>query len=186
MEVERFGEIFIKAGEQPQLLLPSSLMSSQCDGFFPRLPFLRFDHQFETAPIGQSDITHQDIEAQIAQQPQRILHIARRRDLVTAMNEKIRKNHATIFMVLDQQDIHTASIGATAAVACPAKTRGRGAKSESEEELQMGTILIIILILLLIGAWPAWPYSSGWGYFPTGGIGLVLLIVLILVLSGRF
>ena len=49
----------------------------------------------------------------------------------------------------------------------------------------MGTILIIILILLLIGAFPAWPYSSGWGYFPTGGIGLILLIVLILVLSGR-
>ena len=49
----------------------------------------------------------------------------------------------------------------------------------------MGTILIIILILLLIGAFPAWPYSTGWGYFPTGGIGLILLIVLILVLSGR-
>ncbi|CAN5511478.1 MAG: DUF3309 family protein [Chthoniobacterales bacterium] len=50
----------------------------------------------------------------------------------------------------------------------------------------MGTILIIILILLLIGAFPAWPYSSSWGYFPTGGIGLILLIVLILVLTGRF
>ncbi len=49
----------------------------------------------------------------------------------------------------------------------------------------MGTILVIILILLLIGAFPAWPYSTGWGYFPTGGIGLILLIVLILVLSGR-
>jgi hypothetical protein len=49
----------------------------------------------------------------------------------------------------------------------------------------MGTILIIILILLLIGAFPAWPYSTGWGYFPTGGIGLILLIVLILVLTGR-
>jgi hypothetical protein len=49
----------------------------------------------------------------------------------------------------------------------------------------MGTILIIILILLLIGAFPAWPYSTGWGYFPTGGIGLILLIVLILILTGR-
>jgi hypothetical protein len=49
----------------------------------------------------------------------------------------------------------------------------------------MGTILIILLILLLIGAFPAWPYSTGWGYFPTGGIGLILLIVLILVLTGR-
>ena len=50
----------------------------------------------------------------------------------------------------------------------------------------MGTILLIILILLLIGVFPAWPYSSGWGYMPVGGIGLILLIVLILVLTGRF
>ena len=49
----------------------------------------------------------------------------------------------------------------------------------------MGTILLIILILFLIGAFPAWPHSRGWGYFPSGGIGLVLLIVLILVLLGR-
>jgi hypothetical protein len=49
----------------------------------------------------------------------------------------------------------------------------------------MGTILLIILILLLIGAFPTWPYSSGWGYYPSGGIGLVLIIVLILVLMGR-
>ncbi len=48
----------------------------------------------------------------------------------------------------------------------------------------MRTILLIVLILLLIGAFPAWPYSSGWGYYPSGGIGLVLLIVLILVLVG--
>lgn len=49
----------------------------------------------------------------------------------------------------------------------------------------MSTILLIILILLLIGAFPAWPYSTGWGYYPSGGIGLVLLIILILALSGR-
>jgi len=49
----------------------------------------------------------------------------------------------------------------------------------------MGTILLIILILLLIGAFPTWPYSSGWGYYPSGGIGPVLIIVLILVLVGR-
>jgi hypothetical protein len=47
------------------------------------------------------------------------------------------------------------------------------------------TILIVILILLLIGALPTWPYSSGWGYYPGGGIGLILVIVLILVLMGR-
>ena len=49
----------------------------------------------------------------------------------------------------------------------------------------MRTILLVILLLLLIGAFPAWPYSTGWGYYPVGGIGLVLLIVLILVVVGR-
>jgi hypothetical protein len=48
-----------------------------------------------------------------------------------------------------------------------------------------GTILIIILILILIGALPTWPHSSGWGYYPSGGIGLILLILIILVLLGR-
>jgi hypothetical protein len=49
----------------------------------------------------------------------------------------------------------------------------------------MSTILLIILVLLLIGALPTWPYSSGWGYYPSGGLGLVLLVLLILVLTGR-
>ena len=49
----------------------------------------------------------------------------------------------------------------------------------------MGTILLIILILLLIGALPSWPYSSGWGYYPSGGLGLILLIISILLLAGR-
>jgi hypothetical protein len=49
----------------------------------------------------------------------------------------------------------------------------------------LGTILLIILILILIGALPAWPYSSGWGYYPSGGIGLVLIIIVILLLMGR-
>jgi Protein of unknown function (DUF3309) len=49
----------------------------------------------------------------------------------------------------------------------------------------MRTILIIILIILLLGALPTWPYSTGWGYYPSGGLGLVLLIVLILWLMGR-
>ncbi|TMJ23893.1 MAG: DUF3309 domain-containing protein, partial [Alphaproteobacteria bacterium] len=48
--------------------------------------------------------------------------------------------------------------------------------------MSVGTILLIILILALIGAFPAWPYSSGWGYYPSGGIGLILIIVLILLL----
>jgi membrane protein YdbS with pleckstrin-like domain len=49
----------------------------------------------------------------------------------------------------------------------------------------MSMILLIILILLLVGALPAWPYSSGWGYWPSGGLGLILLIVIILALTGR-
>ena len=50
----------------------------------------------------------------------------------------------------------------------------------------MGTILLIILVLLLIGALPTWPYSSGWGYYPTGGLGLLWIIVLVLVMLGHF
>ncbi|TXI88621.1 MULTISPECIES: DUF3309 family protein [unclassified Cupriavidus] len=49
----------------------------------------------------------------------------------------------------------------------------------------IGTILLIILILLLIGALPAWPYSSGWGYWPSGGLGLIVVIVVLLVVLGR-
>ena len=49
----------------------------------------------------------------------------------------------------------------------------------------MSTILLVILILLLLGALPMWPYSSSWGYFPSGGLGLILLIVIILAVSGR-
>ena len=47
------------------------------------------------------------------------------------------------------------------------------------------TVAIIVVILLLIGALPAWPYSSGWGYYPSGGLGLILIILLVLVLAGR-
>jgi Protein of unknown function (DUF3309) len=49
----------------------------------------------------------------------------------------------------------------------------------------MYTILIIILILLLLGALPAWPHSRGWGYFPSGGIGLVVVILIVLLLMDR-
>jgi hypothetical protein len=49
----------------------------------------------------------------------------------------------------------------------------------------LGTILLIILILVLLGALPTWPYSSGWGYYPSGGIGLIVIIVIILLLMGR-
>ena len=49
----------------------------------------------------------------------------------------------------------------------------------------MSTILLILLVLLLLGALPTWPYSRAWGYYPSGGLGLVLVIVLVLVLAGR-
>jgi hypothetical protein len=49
----------------------------------------------------------------------------------------------------------------------------------------LGTILLIILILILIGALPAWPHSRGWGYYPSGGLGLILIIVVVLLLLGR-
>jgi len=49
----------------------------------------------------------------------------------------------------------------------------------------MGTILLVILILLLLGALPTWPYSRGWGYYPSGGLGLVVVVLLVLLLAGR-
>lgn len=52
--------------------------------------------------------------------------------------------------------------------------------------MSVGTILVIILILLLLGVIPAWPYSGGWGYYPSGIIGAILVVVLILALLGRF
>jgi hypothetical protein len=49
----------------------------------------------------------------------------------------------------------------------------------------LGTILIIVIVLLLLGALPTWPHSQKWGYYPSGGLGLVLLILIILILLGR-
>ena len=49
----------------------------------------------------------------------------------------------------------------------------------------LGTILIVVLILMLLGALPTWPHSRSWGYYPSGGLGLVLLILIILLLLGH-
>jgi hypothetical protein len=49
----------------------------------------------------------------------------------------------------------------------------------------MLTILIVVVVLMLLGAIPSWPHSRGWGYYPSGGLGLVLLVLVILMLSGR-
>jgi hypothetical protein len=49
----------------------------------------------------------------------------------------------------------------------------------------MSTILLVVLVILLIGALPSWPYSRGWGYYPSGGLGLVVVVLLVLLLAGR-
>jgi hypothetical protein len=49
----------------------------------------------------------------------------------------------------------------------------------------MGLILLVVLIVLLVGALPTWPYSAGWGYYPTGGLGIVLIVLLVLLVMGR-
>ncbi len=54
-----------------------------------------------------------------------------------------------------------------------------------ENAMSLGTILLIILILLLLGAVPAWPYSRGWGYGPSGILGVVLVVVIVMLLMGR-
>jgi hypothetical protein len=51
--------------------------------------------------------------------------------------------------------------------------------------LMLGTILIVVVILMLLGALPTWPHSRQWGYFPSGGLGLVFLVLIILLLTGR-
>ena len=51
--------------------------------------------------------------------------------------------------------------------------------------MSIGTILLIVLILFLVGALPTWPHSANWGYFPSGGLGIVLIIVIVLLLTGR-
>jgi polyferredoxin len=78
---------------------------------------------------------------------------------------------------------------------CPVTTRTVVAERPGQDDAKrettrvkgnkMSTILLIVLVLLLVGALPAWPYSSSWGYYPSGGLGLVLLVVLLLVLLGR-
>jgi hypothetical protein len=58
-------------------------------------------------------------------------------------------------------------------------------KYQTNEEHIMGTILLIILVLVLIGAIPAWPYSRGWGYGPSGIVGLIVVVLIVMLLLGR-
>ena len=58
-------------------------------------------------------------------------------------------------------------------------------QTRRERRKVMGTILLVILILMLVGVLPTWPHSRNWGYYPSGGLGLILLILIILLLLGR-
>ena len=112
------------------------------------------------------------------------MHLARRnRDLPTndRKGERGCKSFWTVATVprLRDRRVLRAPRQSEAATAHTSTSPASGVK------VVMRTILLIILILLLIGAFPAWPYSSGWGYYPSGGLGIILLIVLILVLTGR-
>ncbi len=49
----------------------------------------------------------------------------------------------------------------------------------------LSTVLIVVLVLALVGALPTWPYSSGWGFYPSGGLGIIVLVLIVLALSGR-
>jgi hypothetical protein len=60
-----------------------------------------------------------------------------------------------------------------------------GMPAEKRRYAMVGTVLIVVIILLLIGALPTWPHSKQWGYYPSGGLGLIFLILLILLLMGR-
>jgi hypothetical protein len=58
--------------------------------------------------------------------------------------------------------------------------------SPNERNIMLGTVLVVLLVLMLLGALPTWPHSRSWGYYPSGGLGLLLAIVVILLLLGRF
>lgn len=58
-------------------------------------------------------------------------------------------------------------------------------ENRDAQEKDMFTILLVILILMLVGALPAWPHSRGWGYYPSGGLGLIVIVLLVLMLVGR-
>jgi len=56
---------------------------------------------------------------------------------------------------------------------------------DEERTMTLGALLLIIIVLALIGAMPAWPYSRGWGYAPSGTVGIILIVVVVLLVSGR-
>ncbi len=67
----------------------------------------------------------------------------------------------------------------------PEMSHPRGSHPQIKRNIMLGTILLVILVLMLLGALPAWPHSRNWGYYPSGGLGLVLTILIILLVLGR-
>jgi hypothetical protein len=65
------------------------------------------------------------------------------------------------------------------------RNKRKGRFSGPERTYMLGTVLIVLLILMLIGAFPTWPHSRSWGYYPSGGLGLVLVILVVLLLLDR-
>ncbi|WP_435594305.1 DUF3309 domain-containing protein [Uliginosibacterium flavum] len=58
-------------------------------------------------------------------------------------------------------------------------------KQIKEKHMRLGTVLVVVLILMLVGAFPHWPHSQSWGYMPSGGLGVLLIITIVLLFSGR-
>jgi Protein of unknown function (DUF3309) len=58
-------------------------------------------------------------------------------------------------------------------------------QSHTKGNIMLGTVLLVLVILMLFGAWPTWPHSRNWGYYPSGGLGLLLAILIVLLLLGR-
>jgi polyferredoxin len=79
--------------------------------------------------------------------------------------------------------------GTSAAVACASRAERNAwgrihGVPPSKKEVTMRLLLVILVILLLVGALPTWPYSTGWGYYPAGGVGLILLVLIVLAVVG--
>jgi hypothetical protein len=85
---------------------------------------------------------------------------------------------ACSYFILSGERRRPERLGDFGVIAAPARLR------RTPEEAKMRLIILIILIILIVGALPSWPYSTGWGYYPVGGLGTILIIVLILALLG--
>src|SRR5437762_526254 len=100
MEVEWLGEIFIKPGAQTEFAFLR--VGCQRDRFFPRLTLSRFDHQIEAASVWESNITDQDLKAQVSEQDQCVLHVRRGCDLMATVRKETGKDLPAVLVILHQ------------------------------------------------------------------------------------